>query len=707
MKNNKLLNGGIIKEGIRQTRAVGIAYSSVSVLATMYCGLSYVDYAFDNRLKLQYSVSAYSGAMQFVAGLGIYILLPVLTIMMFSFLNSRSACDYYHSMPATRIQTVLSFTVAAAFWYFIPNIAVVLVETITGAVCGLPINWASLLMHILNLTALFLHVYGIMLLSMSLATGILNQIAAAGIIAFMPRILMYVLEAISENAAPVLIDFGTSLGTFGDIKFNLIFGSILYSGSEMFDNESIAPMLYSVALGIIYGGLGVVSYCRRKSEAATSAGANKYVQCGIRVLVSFLVCLIPCAEIGMILIKTHSPEELLTELSWMIPSLLFYYGIAVVAYFLYEAVTAKKIKGVITLKGTMGVGLLILLSLNLLFIIAPTLVANAALSAEINIDSVESVSLYEDSSYETEYYMLSVDKIRFDDEYIISTLCDSLDENIARIKKGNYSEYLYSSKMSSIEVTFNMSDGRRLNRCIYLQNNEYDRVYEKIINDEKYLNATRKIPTLNEVQTYYSNVNGLSEGQKKEFYEVLYSELSAMSSEEYSAYILNDTNIATIVVCGNKKGHSWRAEYPVNILAPVSYAKYVELCNATDDFDDKSFAEAFASCNDTFITVYLIEPNGKNDFETVWNVSFEGGDPTEDMLAATEKIQEYWKKPIDIEKPILMVDYYIETYVSATGSEYYVIRDEYSGLNGCHFISADDELIEFLKSHQPEEDMVN
>ncbi len=707
MKNNKLLNGGIIKEGIRQTRAVGIAYCGIGVLAALFCSYAYIYEVIETKSAALSTVSVYSGAMQFIASMGVYLVLPILTVMMYNFLNSRSACDYYHSMPVTRLQTVFSFTVAVAFWYFLPNLAVMLIEIITGVACGMSVMWSSLLMHILNLAALYLHVYGILLLSMSLATGILNQVAAAGIIAFMPRILLYILESISENAAPVLMDLGASLGTFGDISFNLLFRNFLFTGSEMFYNDSVASLLYSVALGIIYGGLGVVSYCHRKSEAATSAGANKYVQCGIRVLVSFVICLIPCAEIGMTLIGTHSVNAFFTELSDLIPTLILYYGFALIAYFLYEAITAKKIKGVVTLKGTMGVGLIILVALNLVFTVAPTLIANAALSAEISTDNVASVSLYQDNSYDMEYYMLDINKIRFDDEYIISTLCDSLDENIAKIRNGNYSDFLYSSKMSSIEVTFNMDNGGKLNRRIYLPTNTYQKVYDKIENDEKYLKAARKMPTVEEAQSFFMSGIGLSEKQSKEVYAVLYDELSAMSDNEYSAYISCEVLLDTVGVYGKSDGYSWNAYYPVNILVPKTYAKCIEICNNSEDFKNISFAEAFANCDEAHISVSIIDPNSQGGWESIWYASFTEEEPTEDMLKATEKIQEYWEKPIDTDKPVLMIEYFVESYDKEYDKEnaiYYIAGDEYSWASGVRFVVADDELIEFLKEHQIPED---
>ncbi len=696
MKNKKILSLGLIKEGIRQTRAVGIAYLCISLLVSLFRCVGYITDALDKTYNLYSSITNSSGAIGFTAILGLYIVLPVLTLMMFNFLNSRSASDYYHSIPKTRLQTVLSFTVSVAFWYFLADVAVMVIEVLIGLICGMNVDLVSLGMHILNDIAIFMHLYGILLLAMSLATGILNQIAAAGIIAFMPRILLAILQVISENAAPVLMDLSDSLGKFGDTSFNLLFHNELFTGTSIFDNEDFAVLLYSVALGLIYGTLGVVCFCKRKSEAATSAGANKYVQCAIRVLVAFVVCLIPCTYMGLLLIS----DEILTEdIIYLLPTIILFYGIALVVYYLYEAIAAKKIKGVVTLKGTMGIGLIALAVLNVVFIVAPTVIANAALSADINTDNVASISLYEDDNYYgTDYASLGINEIKFDNEEVVAALCTALEKDIEAIEKGNYSSYFNRQDMTCVQISFNMKDGRVLNRNVYLPIKDYSNVMDEIEADKEYIKMLRRLPSLKEATDCYLNSTGLSDKRASELYETLCSELSAMTDDEYIEYKLDDvelwaTYLDAISISGYKNNCYWSSSYNINIMVPKTFAQFIKLCNENNDFDEASFAEYFANSDETHVTVTLIDPNDPKGSGDTWFADFTDEEPTKEMLEVTEKLQEYWGKPVDSTAAFYKVEYFIDDYDMNT-------KKDTTWVSGVYFIPADDELVEFMKNYE-------
>lgn len=698
---NKILSMGLFKEGVRQLRAIGIAFSCISALVMLFKSINFIEHAM-HYTKLTLTFSPGTGSMQVAAAIGIYVVLPVMSLMIFNFLNSRSACDFYHSMPKTRIQLALSFGLSVAFWLFVPILAVTATETLFALIFWDIVDFASIGMFLLNTFSMFLHIYGILLLSVSLATGILNQIAAAGIIAFLPRVMMLIMGQISENAAPVLIGMTDNLGEFGEIYFNLLFENGVLTGNIVFENTVIAKNLYSIALGLIYGTLGVVCFCRRKSEAATVSGANKYVQCAIRVLVAFVICLIPCYMLGSSIMGSESNWEILENLVGDLPTLLLCYGFALVAYFLYEAITAKKIRGVITFKGTMGIGLLALAVLNVLFIAVPVVSADIALATDINKNNVESVSLYSyDGSYGVEYNEIGLSEVEFEDAKVVSALCKALQKDIDEIESGTFYDYIYRENMTSVKISFNMKDGRVLNRRVYLPQVEYSNIYEAMCNDKDYVAMQRRMPTVAEVESCYTST-ALTSEQAIKLYEILRNELSKMSDEDYLLYISSseysdydkyneyeNTSIGNISLEGRKGKNVWNSSYAVNTLVPETYQLCIDMCNENNDFEDISFAEYFKKSDETHINVKLMNYRDENgellELET-WSVGFTEETPSNNSIEIIEAIDKYWNEPVDASKAFYMIDYFIDDYD-------YEGDSEYTWVSGVYFVPAE-ELIE-------------
>ncbi len=618
MKNNKIFNFGLFKEGIRQLRAIGIAFLCISGMLTLYKCFTYIGSivnAYEPMVDDRYipKVDPSSWNNYFIAFVAVYFIIPVLTFMMFNFLNSRSASDYYHSVPKSRLSVALSFSASIFFWYFMPILLNTVCEIAIGAVCGAEILWAEIGMYLLGMLASFIQLYGIMLLAVSLATGILNQLAASLIIAFLPRLMMTLISVITNGTIPVLGGYEEILGSFGEYDFNLIFSGVL-SIDSIVSAKNIWVILYAILLGVIYGALGLLAFCKRKSEAATTAGANKYVQCAIRVLVAFVVCLIPCYQLGEVFI-TLQGQSIIRRVISLLPSTILLYGIALVAYFLYEAITARKIRGVVTLRGTMGIGLAALAVLNLVFIFSPAAIAKIALSKEINTSNVSSVSVIDEEALEN-YYKDEINAFKFTDESIIKTLCDTLDNNIQTINSG-YRNDLYGLQKTS--VVFNMKDGRKYRRFVYMSELAEMKLVEDMYSNEEYFEIVRRLPGIDELKKdkiYYS-LNGVSEGAFNfdELYSILRAEISEMSDEEYKKYeYVNEENSLLRLSIYSSNDDNWTIGFNIGPLVPKTMAYCVENINKyyNMQLEDKSLAEMYEQYEYAYI--YITYCDSKNQY---------------------------------------------------------------------------------------------
>lgn len=704
MKNKKIFSMGLWREGRSQVRAVGIAYCCICILVSAFCSMSYIGDALDKTYNYYDVLTPFRGAVDDAAWIGVFIALPVMMLMLFSFVNSRRAADFYHSVPRTRLQLLTSFSISAAFWVFLGIGAAVLTEFVVALFCGMDVAWGMFGMYIINLIAVYIQVCGIFVLAISISTGILNQIAAACIIAFLPRIMIFIMSAISESGAPILMGLDDSLGRFGEVDINLLFFNSIFSkysvtfySGNCFANEDFIALFYTLGLGIIYGALGTICFCRRKSEAATATGANKYVQCAIRVLVSFVICLIPCYFIGEALIGAESKRDFAGDFINMLPTLLLVYGFALIAYFLYEAITTRRIKGVVTLKGTMGIGLLALVLLNIVFIVTPTVIANAALSTDINTDNVESVSLYmekEDELYISEYYRMDIDDIEFKDPEMLEIICNSLNKNVEVIKSGNYKDYFYRSNMTSAQYTFNMKDGRKINRRVYMRIDDDLAVYDIMKKDAVYIQNMRTMPSDSEILGCYSDTVGLDDANALKLWKTLRKEIEAMSDEEFFAYeypddsdyeekpALYDLFFDEITIEGVKNGISWMNSYRINGFVPETRRQYIELVNSSGRHSAEKVSEMFRNSEETYVGFMVIDLSSSiNDYYQLYSFSFTEEAPGEEELKVMDYVCSHWNDPVDTDGMICIIDYSINDY------DGYVDTDGFTWVEGRRILS--------------------
>ena len=376
---------GLYKEGLRRSALVSSIFIAVMLLGAVFIPLSRV---LSELSALRRGVSWATGRIVIhdfydvnaILILALIAFAPILVLYLFSFLNKRNSSDFYHSIPHKRETLYTSFLAAALTWvvggiWLSAGISLAILA-FAPAPLYIIMDVPTILLAILGLTMGCVLVMGATLIAMSLTGSVFSNITTALLILFLPRTLIHVfIEMLINLTRVVTID---NFGFIGNWSYNIPFGFVLtflYGGS---DYVFINGALYTGILGLLYLGLGLLLFKRRKSEAAASPGANKIIQTTVRVALAFAVCL-PAASIiagGRFQLYDILPIMIL-------------YSIALVVYFAYELITTRKLSSLV--KALPGVGILVLV--NILFIAGLNIAQHTILNRQFHVNQIASVQI--------------------------------------------------------------------------------------------------------------------------------------------------------------------------------------------------------------------------------------------------------------------------------------------------------------------------
>ena len=142
-KFNSFFDFGLFSEGIRQLRVAGfVSFLLINIIAVIIPLGQFVSvistrkYAFDYDYSeglfrddlFKYTVE-FPG--DFIYMYLIFIIVaPLLTLVLFSFLNKRKTCDYYHAFPQKRSCIFISYTTAVLAWIFMITFGTALISSL-------------------------------------------------------------------------------------------------------------------------------------------------------------------------------------------------------------------------------------------------------------------------------------------------------------------------------------------------------------------------------------------------------------------------------------------------------------------------------------------------------------------------------------------------------------------------------------------------
>ncbi len=595
VKNNRFFDKDLFIEGLRQTRVIGIVSGVLMILATvlMACGIiaDQIFSVYENgviNFKNIEPVNVVPFLLSIFSIVQVYLFSPLLTLHLFKFLNKRKSSDFYHSIPHRRECLFLSYFAAVSFWNIILIWGSVAFSSLL--ICCLPTFFKAVFTYTFsfafNLTAASLLVSAAVVLVMSITGNIISNIFVSAMLLFVPRIMFTgfstiiyasnnVTSGIFPNAFSPSYNIPAALPTY-------IFKS-LFTGIENDILKVFTEARYGVStliLALIYTVIGVLLFKIRHSEAAEKSASSKLVQSIIRISFAFMICCAPIAFIYCFIINDNNIGSSGYVIS--IYGIIVWYVIAVLAYFLYQAISVKSFKNIH--KCLPGLGVLAAMNVLTIFIM---LGGNYAINSfKPSADEIKSVSisladLINDGSFYADKYI----DITNDNKQINKMISKRLSEEVNNQVPVEFSEGSLDVKRSlDIKIKTTGSKIRR----IWFSNDEYNSIINAAFSADNIKKVIAEFPDENSSKYNFamSPNNGVTADETRKLYGCFKQELLNSSGDDLRKIFRNIANAGENGKSGYTYGNIYVSDavyeqisFPITSLTPKTAKMYTELLN--------------------------------------------------------------------------------------------------------------------------------
>lgn len=381
-------NARIFSEGVRQLKTVGILFTVVMCLEALLIPIG-MAISMQNDVNVTRSLVTLLSVHPLII-LPMYTLAPVGVLILFSFLNKRRTSDFYHAIPVTRAALFISLFAAVLFWVIVSILASTAVSIVT-CLC-LPryvqLTLSGIPMLLLNTFLGAAFVAACVALAMSITGTLFNNIVVAGLIFFTPRLLLTVCRLLIHSNVNILSQ--STDGILLDISYNIplgIFTTALSSTGASSVLHSYSSAAYTAVVTFLYLLAANLLFRVRKSEAAGNAAATPILQHVYRIIVTFLVTLIPVSIIFTDLFHDDTSD---TNTFYVI----VLYIISAIAFCVYELITTKKPKRLLKVAPSF----LLVLAADGVMLLCVFLGCRNALAFRPTVDEITGVSLVAENS---------------------------------------------------------------------------------------------------------------------------------------------------------------------------------------------------------------------------------------------------------------------------------------------------------------------
>ena len=584
--NKKRFDGRLYREGLRQTRTIGLTFmvlmSVTGILGSLSIALSQRWGQGDGEL-----IRAVTVDLQDICGimpLAMYFMVPIMLLFLFRFLTKRNASDFYHAIPQTRLCLGLSFFLSVMTW----TAAAVLVSSgVIVSVClllsrYLLLNLSSVLPVIVNTLAGCLLVAGGMLIAASLTGTTFSALLMGAMILILPRLILTSGRAalLSLNGMFVERDFLPWLSA----EFNVPAGLLLQAGSFLFGAghtplifTSLWPALYSSLLGLLYAGFGLLLFCRRRSEAASNAAVSRRVQALNRISFSMLFCILPMTWITEILCGESGFFSFIEA--------GIFYVLAILAYFLYELITTRSARTIP--KILPGLGLLV--GVNAALILVLTSVYNIESSFCPTADQMKSVSISSEYYMEEDddYFRTMSSEVEIKNPEAFRLVGDCLEKAVKDEQEVNLgSTNQNTGRYYSLVVRIRSTRGERVRRLIFREK-QYERLSEILSETPEYRKIFMELPDPEKEVAALSfegidYANPLTEEKARKIYASLREEVSRMEfSDWWTNCLEGDGAVGWLKLTVKTEGRFYSLSLPVTADQPETLAITAAAFNET------------------------------------------------------------------------------------------------------------------------------
>lgn len=325
---NKLFDSGLYRLGLRRTRVAGVCSGIVCVVGSALVPL--INMITQSQRDIGYYSFEVSYAFYAILLWGLIALAPIIMYTAFSFLTNRRDSDFYHSLPATRSALYFSFFAAGMTWIW----GILLVTVIVSGLLWLPLCLTTpyITLSMTTVWTVLLH-FGVSTLCTAAfvpaalaATGTpISAIGLYGCVMLLPKMAIWIFSACLAEYAP-FIYISSQLEDY--LTF-MLFEPL----SLMIRGPQLPPLIYSAVLALVHVAAGWLIFRARRSESAGMPAPGKWQQTLYRTLISL--------QTAMLFVYVAFFDGG-SELLWVL-------GVAtVVIYYLYELITTKKLRSMLS-----------------------------------------------------------------------------------------------------------------------------------------------------------------------------------------------------------------------------------------------------------------------------------------------------------------------------------------------------------------------
>lgn len=547
----RIFNFKMYKEGITQLRLIGTIFLLLSLFINPLIDSEYM-VSRNSLISINYMIL-----------LTYTVIVPVMTLYLFSFMTKRSSSDFYDALPCSRACLYISYCAAIVTWIT----GIMAVASVTGYLCkilmGNSLDSFSFFNAILAATgflACCLLVMASINISQMITGTLFTNVVVSGIIIFLPRTFISVIISTIEAVCPYLDT--SHMFSLLNPKYNLVFASV-YSvftiNKSLLSCYTYVPgIIYTLILAMIYLVFAIYLCKIRKSEAAGFASPTRILQAVIRCTICLTLCLPSIYELSQeLFIPSHKYQYKLV---------ILFYILAVFAYFIYEIISTRKTE---TLKKIFP-GLIIVIILNVISIATVGGVQKYTKNVRLQQDDIEyfTIEQYFDNSYLSKL----TNEYPVSDSLLISMMLSDMEKSMNRMEDTYFNDYEYTCTPIAIHTK-----NKTYYRKITLSESFSQKCRDYIASQEDFIKKAVYLPDNPQI-TYYRDI--ISKEDNEELYKCFKNELAGMPLEEQFNILCNASGESvkyTIDIGFTYKGEYCYSDINISINTPVTYNKYLEI----------------------------------------------------------------------------------------------------------------------------------
>ena len=541
------------------------------------------------------------------------LLLPLIAVALglvaWSFLNSRSASDFYHSLPYTRTALFISKFMASVAW-----ILVILTCNMVFQILFYRCNnkYFSIvykdvfIMHV----AMFIYAFQILCavaLACAITGNIFSNILATGMIIFLPRFVTTITFNYFNSCAELKsTDIPGIFANHFNMDVGLVFQYINIDNTTQLNKIVTTGInyVYTLCLCFIFLIFAIIAFNRRNSESAGKGAIGTYTRFAIRVAIA--------VTINLHVFVVSLGSEIFTRTL----NIIFAIFITIIVIGIYEYVSAKRIRAIF--RAVPGVIVGILISFVIALLVNASIIANNEYDPSTkDITSIcVNFSNQDMDSYNSginEYTNSIASKIKITDSDVIDMVINAFARSKEKVDDKNRNSSLYQANevvYTAVKVDFE-SDWYANKREVWLTDDEVLEVLNCLMQSEEYANAFYYYPDVNNAMFQF-NKNGmdLTTKQLNEIYTTAVEDLKKLDVEDL-VMARTGTCDYSVTASYSLNGKKYRIIVPITAkYTPNAMQKIVDIINEELDSNSDlrnelaSLLEFYGNSEDVFIYRY-------------------------------------------------------------------------------------------------------